>query len=292
MDLRTIINLLNVAGLILLMWYMGLKVTFEEILESMRRVRLVVAALLANFVVVPAVCEGLLLLFDANPLVSAGLLILAVSPGAPASPLCVAIAKGNVPCSLGLMVILAGLSAVLSPALLIILLGWISPERDLEIDFLAMGTTLLLTQLLPLAVGLALRRWTPATAERLVKPAGRVANLVLLAVLALILISQWETLAAIRLRGWVGMTLLLAASFGIGWLLGGPDRAIRKTLSLTTGIRNAAVGLVIVNANFAGTPAVGAVVAYGLFCIVGGLALAFWMAPRGPEVEPRVEPST
>ena len=74
------------------------------------------------------------------------------------------------------------------------------------------------------------------------------------------------------------MLLLLAASLGIGWLCGGPGRATRKTLALTTGVRNAAVALVIVSSNFADTPAVTAVVAYALVSIFGTLGCALLFA--------------
>ena len=70
------------------------------------------------------------------------------------------------------------------------------------------------------------------------------------------------------------MTLLLFASLSIWWLCGGPAPTTRRTLAVTTGVRNAAVGKVIVSANFAGTPAVTAVVAYALVSIFGTLACA------------------
>ena len=46
----------------------------------------------------------------------------------------------------------------------------------------------------------------------------------------------------------------------------------------TTGARNAAVALVIVSSNFAGTPAVTAVIAYALVSILGTLLCAFLFA--------------
>jgi BASS family bile acid:Na+ symporter len=45
-------------------------------------------------------------------------------------------------------------------------------------------------------------------------------------------------------------------------------------LALTTSLRNVGVGLVIVTGNFGGTAAVTAVLAYGIFEIVGSLLLA------------------
>jgi BASS family bile acid:Na+ symporter len=118
--------------------------------------------------------------------------------------------------------------------------------------------------------------------ERIARPVGLLANLMLLGAIVLILAREYETLEMIRVRGWFGMLLLLAASLGIGWICGGPGRGTRKTLAVTTAARNAAVALVIVSNNFAGTPAVTAVIAYGLVSILATLGSAFLLA-RIPE---------
>ena len=81
-------------------------------------------------------------------------------------------------------------------------------------------------------------------------------------------------MAEIRLRGYVGMSALLVASWAAGWLLGGPGSDNRRALTLTTSLRNVGVGLVIATSNFGGTAAVTAVLAYGIFEIVGSLLLA------------------
>ena len=59
-------------------------------------------------------------------MVSVGFLVLAVCPGAPVGPPITAVARGECALAIGMMVILAGLSALLSPALLSVLL---SPDR-------------------------------------------------------------------------------------------------------------------------------------------------------------------
>jgi predicted Na+-dependent transporter len=133
---------------------------------------------------------------------------------------------------------------------------------------------LLITQLLPLLLGLGIHRGASRLTRAIVKPVGRVANILLLALVGVILTTQHATLTAIRLRGWLGMGLLLLASLGIGWSCGGPGVATRKAMAATTATRNAAVGLVIATNNFAGTPAATAVVAYGLVSIGGALAWA------------------
>jgi BASS family bile acid:Na+ symporter len=278
MDIAAVTSLLIVAALAAIMFSMGLKVTIEEVMASARQTRLVVLGLLANFVLVPLVTVGLLYAFAANAMVSAGFLILAVCPGAPLAPPFTAIARGSVSCAIGLMVILSGLSAVLSPALLTGLLAYLAPDSELHIEYLAIVRTLLVAQMLPLGIGLAIHRWAPALSRSLDRPVGLASNVLLLAGVGLILATQYETLSAVRLRGWFGMLLLLLASLAIGWLCGGPTSPTRKALALTTAIRNAAVGLVIVSTSFPGTPAVTAVIAYALISILGALACAMALA--------------
>jgi BASS family bile acid:Na+ symporter len=278
MDLASLVNHLILVGLVAIMLSMGLKVTFAQVMASAKQPRQVTFSLAANFVLVPVVTVGLLYLFNPDPMISAGFLVLAVCPGAPAGPPFATIAKGDVAYAIGQMVILAGLSALVSPVLLSLTLPSLFPEGDLSIDYLAIVRSLLAAQILPLLIGLAIHHWAPRLTERIAGPVGHLANLFLLGVLVILLLKEHETLSLIRLRGWIGMLLLLAISLGIGWVLGGPSLATRKSLALTTAVRNAAVGLVIVSTNLAGTPAVTAVVAYALVSVFATLGCAFVLA--------------
>ena len=278
MDTPTFITLLNVIALVAIMLSMGMRVTLESLLASARRTRLLLLGLLASYVLVPTATVGLLSLFRTSPAVSVGFLILAVCPGAPFAPPITAIARGHVPSAIGLMLTLAGLSAFLSPALLGLLMSWIAPGSDLRINPIAVVRTLLITQMLPLALGMAIHHAAPRVALWTVKPISVLANVLLLALIGLILATQYESLAAIRFRGWMGMGLLLLASLCIGWFCGRSDTPTRIAMAITTATRNAAVALAIVTSNFAGTPAVTAVVAYGLMSTVGALVCALLLS--------------
>src|SRR5262245_45891856 len=131
----------------------GLKVKFTDVIAAARQHRLIALAVVGNFALVPLVTVGLLAAFQASPMVSAGFLILAVCPGAPVGPTFTGIARGDVSLAAGLMVILAALSAILAPLLLSYFLGWLAPESDLNIDYLHIVGTLLITQIIPLGVG-------------------------------------------------------------------------------------------------------------------------------------------
>lgn len=280
MSLDRLINILVTITLIEMMVLIGLRVTFAELGRVAGNWRLVGRAAVANYLLVPAVAVGLLVWFDANPMVAAGFLILAVCPGAPFGPPFAGIARANVPIAVGLMVILAGSSAVISPLLLQLLLPWISGGEAPRIDLPGMLGALLITQLLPLLCGLLMRHRRPQLADRLLAPLELVSKILNLGVAGLILATQFPMLVDIRVRGFVGMLILLVASLVIGWLAGGAGGDVRRTMALTTALRNVGVGLVIVTANFSGTPAVSAALAYGIVEVFGSLLVAFWWGRR------------
>jgi BASS family bile acid:Na+ symporter len=274
MRIEPLINPLASIALFELMIAIGLGATFAEVTGVARDRRLVVLAVLANYVCVPAVAVGLLVLFQAHPLVAAGFLIAAVCPGAPYGPPFTAIARGNLTISVGLMVILAGSSALLAPLLLYLLLPlvqhWLpaapSESQQVEIPALKVAAALLIAQFLPLCVGLAVRQWRPALAAKLKKPADRLGVVLNLLLLGLIVYAQRDTLMEVPLRAYGGMLVLVSASVLTGWLLGGPGSGNRRAMAMATSVRNVGVGLVIATGSFAaGSKAVTATTVFALF---------------------------
>lgn len=283
MSIDQIINLLAAITLFEMMVAIGLGVTFADVLDVARAWRLVIRALAANYVGVPAAAVGFLLLFQAQPLAAAGFLVAAVCPGAPYGPPFTSLARGNAVQAVGLMVILASSSALLAPLLLQFLLPLMAGDEALQVNAAKVVTTLLIAQLLPLGLGLGLRQWRPLWAQKLARPANLMSALLNLTLLGIILAVQFAMLTSIPLRAFAGMFLLVAAFLAIGWLCGGPGAGRRKTMALTTSVRNAGVTLVIASSSFPGTVAVTAATAYALFqtIVIALIALA-WGRLRVP----------
>jgi BASS family bile acid:Na+ symporter len=274
MTIEQLINPVAAITLFEMMVAIGLGARFAEVAGVARDRGLVARAALANYVCVPAIAVLLLVLFRADPLVAAGFLIAAVCPGAPYGPPFTAMAGGNRAISVGLMVILAGSSAVLAPLLLYLLLPLLqsvlpaaaSGGQEVEIPATKVATTLLLAQLLPLCLGLAVRHRRPALAERLGKPANRLSLVLNLLTLGLILYAQRDTLLNVPLRAYGGMLVLVVAAVLIGWLLGTRGSANRTAMAMATAVRNVGLGLVIATGSFAaGSKPVTATTVFALF---------------------------
>lgn len=290
-QLNVLVNVLSAVTLFEMMVTIGMGVTLADVAGVARKGRLVGKAAVANYICFPAFAVGLLLLFRAPPLVAAGFLVAAVCPGAPYGPPFTGLARGNVVTSVGLMVLLAGSSAVVAPILLQVLLPITSGDAQVQIDVGKMIGTLIVAQFLPLCLGLGLRWRYSALADRLKKPAGLLSTVLNLTTLCVILVAQFDMLTAIPLRALAGMLALVLAGVAAGWLLGGPDRGDRTATAMATSVRNVGVSLVIATGSFPGTPAVTAATAFAIFqtVAVALIAVGWGRLCAAPVLEPGAE---
>jgi bile acid:Na+ symporter, BASS family len=259
-----VINLLAAITLTEMMITTGLGVKFSDVIRVGKDWNLVGRALFANYVLVPGAALGLLLLFHSKPMVAAGFLIAAVCPGAPYGPPFTSMAKGNVTIAVGLMIILAGSSAIVAPLLLALLLPLLAGNTALEVNALKLVGTLFGAQLLPLCLGLWIRHSRPRLADRLRKPASALSLALNLLTLTVILFVQFRILSEIRVMGYFGMLCLVIASMAAGWVMGRRVGESPKGMVLTTSVRNVGVGLVIAAGSFPGTAAVTSATAYAI----------------------------
>src|SRR6516225_2055348 len=89
------------------MMTMGLGFTVRQIIDALRDVRLVVVALLANFVAMPLGALALNKILRLDQPLGVGLLLLGAAAGAPFLPTLTELAKGNLPFAVGIMVLLS-----------------------------------------------------------------------------------------------------------------------------------------------------------------------------------------
>jgi len=274
MSMDQVLNIVALVTLGELMFYVGLSASVPDFVETLRDAKVVGQGILANYVLVPAVTLGFIMVFRPHPLVGVGILLLGVCPAGPYGPPYAAIAKANVGQAAGLMIVLAGFAPLLSPALLHVLTPIVSGDQTVHVNVLNVVQTLLVGQVLPLLAGLAVNHWEPQLAAKWVKPAGQLTKLLNLVFLTLVFYTQFDSLLKIRFFEFIGLLLLTISSVAVGWVLGGPDRAGRKGMALTTGVRNNGLGVAIATGSFAGTPAVAAAAVFGVVGILSTLVFA------------------
>jgi BASS family bile acid:Na+ symporter len=224
---------------------MGAGLTVSQISAPLRNTRLVVFALLANFVLVPLAAIALAKVLWLDEPFGIGLLLLGCAAGAPFLPKLAELAKGNLAFAVGAMVLLMVVTVGYLPLVMPLLLPGVT------IDPWNIARSLVLLMLLPLAAGLALKvRYEDLT--RRVKPVlDLISNISLILLVLLITAANIDkVLQVFGTRGILAGLLFIALGFGIGWLLGGSDGDTRRVMALGTSQRNIAAALVVASQSF------------------------------------------
>lgn len=225
---------------------MGLSLTVSQIIAPLRRVRLVVLALVANFVLVPLLAFALTHLIPLSGPLKIGLILLGASAGAPFLPKLAQFAHGDVAFSVGLMVLLMVVTIVYLPMVLPLLLPGV------KVNPLFIAVSLLLTMLIPLGIALVVRARYPESAGQLQPLMGQASNMALLLVFVTSLLANFQQLiGVIGTGGIIAALILIVGGVVIGYLLGGPGRDTQTVLSLGTGQRNISAALLVATQSFA-----------------------------------------
>jgi len=224
---------------------MGAGLTVSQIFQPLSNARLVMLALLANFVLMPLGALALAKVLWLDEPFGVGLLLLGCAAGAPFLPKLAELAKGNLAFAVGAMVLLMVVTVGYLPMVLPLLLPGVT------VDPWQIARSLVLLMLLPLATGLALKARYGDLAAR-VKPAlDWISNASLILLVSLITAANIDkVLQVFGTRGILAGLLFIALGLGTGWLLGGPNADTRRVMALGTGQRNIAAALVVASQSF------------------------------------------
>jgi BASS family bile acid:Na+ symporter len=224
---------------------MGVGLTVGQIIAPLRNRRLVLLALLANFVLMPLGALALATMLRLDQPLGVGLLLLGTAAGAPFLPKLAESAKGNLAFAVGMMVLLMVVTVGYLPIVLPLLLPGVS------VNPAKIARSLVLLMLLPLGAGLALKACYEGTAARVKPVLDRVSNLSLVLLVLLISMANVQNMLDVfGTRGILAGVLFIALGFGSGWFLGGPSADTRRVLALGTGQRNIAAALVVGSQSF------------------------------------------
>jgi predicted Na+-dependent transporter len=244
-------RLVATAAVVALVVSLGLGTSFRQLLWVLERPGLLLRSVAAVVVLVPVATLLVALALGLDRQAVLGIVLMGVSPAAPLVLWRAGQARGHPSYASGIQVVLAVL-AVASVPLSLAGLSLLFPASRASISPLDVAGQVGRVQLLPLAAGMALRALRPETAERLARPLARVAALLLAAFVAVVLVARGGELVRLPPRAWLAMALAVAASLGIGHLLGGPAPETRTVLAVASALRNPGLALLVVQVNFPG----------------------------------------
>ena len=172
-----------------------------------------------------------------------GLLIFSLAPTAPALPLFIRMARADMALAAAIMPLSVVGTVVLMPLLAPVLIP------GLTVSSWAIGKPLLLTVLLPLVVGVALKVYASRVADRILPPVKKIAGISTLLLLAFTLIFHGRALltalGSFAVAAQVLFTLGMALSYTVGF---GLNQAQRSALALGVCSRNGGAMFVAITA--------------------------------------------
>jgi predicted Na+-dependent transporter len=263
---------------------MGLSLTIPMIIQPLKNVKLVVLALLANFVLVPLLAFVITLIIPLEASLKTGLIVLSTAAGAPFLPKLVQGAKGNVAFGVGLMVLLMVVTIIYMPLVLPLLLPGVS------VNPWDIAKSLIVLMLVPLAIGLLIKSLSPDTATEYQPVMTKVSSVAMLVLLVVGLgLNVSNLIELIGTGGLIALLLFIIGSLVIGLVLGGRELGVRNVMGLGTAQRNVSAALVVTAQNFAGTQTLP-------FVLVGAILLLLILLPTakrlGASVQTAIPPAT
>jgi bile acid:Na+ symporter, BASS family len=268
-------KLIAIVLLVAVMLDAGLQVDRVHLRAALRNYSLMGRALLANFVVVPLLGFWVARLFGLETFVAVGFLLMAIAPGV---PFLVRAGGRSIGGSLGFAASLAFIMPALSILTIPITARLVFPHGvdAPHMSAARLVLTLATFQLLPLVVGMLLAGRMPALPAKLHRPLVLVFAVCVVALLVLITPKLAAGVAAVYgSRGMLATLTLVLLSIGVGWVLGGPASAYRRTLSIATALRNIGTALAIATSAFPRTAVAAVVLAYFLIQFVVSLFFRF-----------------
>ncbi len=265
-------GLLNIATLVFAvssMLSVGFRYTVGQIIAPLRNARLVIGALVANFVLVPLLAYAITRLLSLGDQREVGLLLVASAAGAPFVIKLAQMAGADLAIAAGVLVLLVVVSIGYMP----LVVPLIAPES--HVSALDIARPLVLTMLLPLVIGLVVEAIAPARAEGLRPVIGQVSQVSLVVLVIVISLANLREILGVFGTGAILAALLvIGGAFVVGYAIGGPDRDARVVTGLGTAQRNIAAAMVVATQDLADPDVTVMVVVSSLV----GLALLFPVA--------------
>ena len=269
-----LLTLAAAATVFAVMFDLGLGIVPREFRWVWSRPRLVLRGLLSVLVVAPLIAILAIYAFDLPRAAQIGILLMAVSPGAPVALRRSLDAGGHRGFAPALQILVA-LLAVVSVPLWIATLDALYAGRA-TVPAGEIARQVFVAQLLPLGLGMLARRAWPVPAARLRPRITRASGALLVALIVLVSIDIWSAVIGAGVRLTLAIAAITLLTLAAGHALGGPDAATRTAVAVCSAARNPGLALLIATLNNASPPIIATVLAYLVISAVTAVAYVAW----------------
>lgn len=244
----TLLPTLLIGALALIMFGLGLSLTLGDFRRLLGHPKAVVVALALQALVLPAICYGLIVLFGVPPVYAVGLMLLAASPGGVSANLFSHLFGGNVAMNISLTAINTLLSIVSLPLIANFAIDTFSKSGQVVPMQTGKVIEVIGIVLIPVAVGMLVKRRAPGFAARMDKPMKRFSMLVLALLAIIAFAKEWSALTSSFATIGLAVIAFNILSLGLGYYvprLLGMDKANAVAIGYEIGIHNSTLAIFV-----------------------------------------------
>ena len=251
MDITPIIGqILLPISLAIIMFGMGLSLVSGDFTRLFTYPKAVLVGLCNQLLFLPLIGFVIVVLFGLNPSMAIGVMIISICPGGPTSNLITQVSRGNI----GLSVTLTALSSLITvftiPILLSKFIAYFSGDTDVVIQIPILETMLqiLVITVIPVSIGMMIRKRREALALRMEKPMRTASTVLFVIIFLIIIIANKDNLIQAMKEVGLPTLLLNLSTMGLGYLsakLFGITGKSQISITIESGIQNGTLAFVI-----------------------------------------------
>ena len=235
-----------------IMFGMGLTLRADDFRVVFMRPKDVIAGCLTQFTVMPLLAFALSKLFSLDEALTVGMILVGCCPGGTASNVITYLAKGDLALSVGMTAVSTLLAPLLTPLLVLVLAG-----KTVDVDVVGMLLSILWVVILPIVLGLLVKRFLPKASDKVSDYLPAVSSLAVCVIVLIVIAANAQKLLSSGLVIMFAVVLHNVCGLAIGYLIGvvlHMTQAKRRAVSIEVGMQNSGLASSLANTHFAALP--------------------------------------
>ncbi len=239
--------------LTVLMFDLGLTLELKDFVLVIKRKKAMLAGMIGQLIFLPLIAWAVAKLMNLSPLMTIGLVLVASCPGGSSSNVFSMLAKGDVALSVSLTAVSSIVTLFTLPLIMQFATASVGEATGISLPIGNLLVQNLLTMLLPIVLGIVLRRFRPSIAQKTDKLLSRLAFPALMFLAAVFFVQHRETISANFSSLGFACTALLLCAVALALLLCllfRLDQREKRTIIIEVGMQNAAQAIAVASSPF------------------------------------------
>ena len=251
MDITSIIGQIFLPiSLAIIMFGMGLSLVTDDFVRLFAYPKAVLVGLCNQLLFLPLIGFAIIVLFDLNPTMAIGVMILSICPGGPTSNLISQVSRGNIGLSVTLTALASLITVFTIPILLSKAIAYFTGDTDVVIQLPILETMLqiLVITVIPISIGMMIRKRRESFALSMEKPMRSASTVLFVIIFLIIIIANKDNLTQAMKEVGLPTLLLNLSTMGLGFVsakLFGITGKSQISITIESGIQNGTLAFVI-----------------------------------------------